>query len=148
MLYSDAILILDKIKKDSNKFYQILVKRISATECKIPKQELEKQLKVLDAEYARLLENYFLQKVTSKYFKTKSEELNDKMITIKDLLNTSTNIKTQVALLERKFNMFLELMKEEPRNEIELIRMMIEKVVIDKTSNNKYGVKIKYKFEL
>ena len=44
--------------------------------------------------------------------------------------------------------MFLELMKEEPRNEIELIRMMIEKVVIDKTSNNKYDVEIKYKFEL
>ena len=125
-----------------------MIKRISAIECKIPKQELEKQLNVLDAEYARLLKNYFLQKVTSKYFKTKSEELNDKMITIKDLLNTSTNIKTQVALLERKFNMFLDLMKEEPRNEIELIRMMIEKVVIDKTSNNKYDVKIKYKFEL
>ena len=106
------------------------------------------KLKNLDAEYAKLLENYFLQKVTSKYFEKMSKELNDKINDVKDLLNASTNIKTQVALLERKFNMFLELMKEEPRNEIELIRMMIEKVVIDKTSNNKYDVKIKYKFEL
>ena len=148
MLYTDAILVLEKIKKDTNKFYQILVKRITATECKIPKQELEKKLKNLDAEYAKLLENYFLQKVTSKYFEKMSKELNDKMNAIKDLLNASTNIKTQVALLERKFSMFLELIKEAPRNEIELIRMMIERVEINKTADKQYDVKIKYKFEL
>ena len=148
MLCTDAISVLEKIKKDTNKFYQILVKRITATECKIPKQELEKNLKVLDAEYAKLLENYFLQKVTSKYFEKMSKELNDKMNVVKDLLNASTNIKTQVALLERKFSMFLELIKGEPRNEIELIRMMIERVEINKTADNQYDVKIKYKFEL
>ena len=125
-----------------------MVKRITAKECKIPKQELEKKLKNLDAEYAKLLENYFLKKVTSKYFENMSKELNDKMNDVKDLLNASTNIKTQVALLERKFNMFLELIKEEPRNEIELIRMMIERVEINKTADNQYDVKIKYKFEL
>ena len=148
MLYTDAILVLEKIKKDSNKFYEILVKRITTAECKISKQELEKKLKNLDAEYAKLLENYFLQKVTSKYFGKMSKELNDKMNAIKDLLNASTNIKTQVALLERKFSMFLELIKGEPRNEIELIRMMIERVEINKTADNQYDVKIKYKFEL
>ena len=148
MLYTDAILVLEKMKKDTNKFYQILVKRITVKECKIPKQELEKNLKVLDAEYAKLLEKFFLQKVTSKYFEKMSKELNDKMNAIKDLLNASTNIKTQVTLLERKFNMFLELIKEEPRNEIELIRMMIERVEINKTTDNQYDVKIKYKFEL
>ena len=63
------------------------------------------------------------------------------MNVIKDLLNASTNIKTQVALLERKFSMFLELIKEEPKNEIELIRMMIESVVINKTADNQYDVK-------
>ena len=105
-------------------------------------------MKGLDTEYARLLENYFLQKVTSTYFEKMSKELNDKINAIKDLLNASTNIKTQVALLERKFNMFLELIKGEPRNEIELIRMMIERVEINKTADNQYDVKIKYKFEL
>lgn len=89
-----------------------------------------------------------MQKVTSKYFENISKELNDKMNSIKALSNTSTNIKTHVALLERNFNMFLELMKEESRNEIEFIRMMIESVVINKTANNQYDVKIKYKFEL
>ena len=36
----------------------------------------------------------------------------------------------------------------QPKNEIELIQMMTEKVVISKTVINQYDVKIKYKFEL
>ena len=70
------------------------------------------------------------------------------MISIKELLNQNVNIKSQLVLLERKFNMFLDTLENEPKNEIELIQMMTEKVVISKTVINQYDVKIKYKFEL
>ena len=89
-----------------------------------------------------------MQKVTTKYFENKSKEINDKMISIKELLNQNVNIKSQLVLLERKFNMFLETIEKIPKDEIELIRMMIEKVVISKIDKNQYDVKIKYKFEL
>ncbi len=148
MLYVDAISTLKEIQKNSTKFYQTLEKRITSSFCKIPKQELERKLKQLDVEYAALLEKYFMQKVTTKYFESKSKEINDKMISIKELLNQNVNIKSQLVLLERKFNMFLETLENEPKNEIEFIRMMTEKVVISKTAINQYDVKIKYKFEL
>lgn len=51
-------------------------------------------------------------------------------------------------MLEYKFNMFLETLEIEPKNEIEFIRMMTEKVVIYKIANYQYDVKIKYKFGL
>ena len=70
------------------------------------------------------------------------------MNSIKELLNQNVNIKSQLVLLERKFNMFLETLENEPENEIEFIRMMTEKVEIVKDSNNQYDVKIKFKFEL
>ena len=89
-----------------------------------------------------------MQKVTTKYFECKSKEINDKMISVKELLNQNVNIKSQLVLLERKFNMFLETLENEPKNEIELIQMMTEEVVISKTVINQYDVKIKYKFEL
>ena len=98
--------------------------------------------------YAALLEKYFMQKVTTKYFESKSKEINDKMISIKELLNQNVNMKSQLVLLERKFNMFLETLENDPKNEIEFIRMMTEKVVISKNAINQYDVKIKYKFEL
>ena len=90
----------------------------------------------------------FYKKITTKYFESKSKEINDKIISFKELLNQNVNIKSQLVLLERKFNMFLETMENEPKNEIEFIRMMTEKVVISKTAINQYDVKIKYKFEL
>ena len=89
-----------------------------------------------------------MQKVTTKYFESKSKEINDMMNSIKELLNQNLNIKSQLVLLERKFNMFLESLEDIPQDEIELIRMMIEKVVISKIAKNQYDVKIKYKFEL
>ena len=147
MLYGDAISTLKEIQKNSPKFYQTLERRITINSCKIPKQELEKKLKQLDGEYASLLEKYFMQKVTIKYFESKSKEINDKMNSIKELLNQNVNIKSQLVLLERKFNMFLESLEDIPQDEIELIRMMIEKVVISKIAKNQYDVKIKYKFE-
>lgn len=52
-----------------------------------------------------------MQKITTKYFESKSKEINDKMISIKELLNQNVNIKSQSVLLERKFNLFLETMK-------------------------------------
>ena len=148
MLYVDAVSTLKEIQNNSIKFYQTLEKRITSNSCKIPKQELERKLKQLDVEYAALLEKYFMQKVTTKYFESKSKEINDKMISIKELLNQNVNMKSQLVLLERKFNMFLETLENEPKNEIEFIRMMTEKVVISKNAINQYDVKIKYKFEL
>ena len=148
MLYRDAIFVFKEIQKNSTKFYQILERRITCNSCKISKQELEKKLKQLDGEYASLLGKYFMQKVTTKYFESKSKEINDKMNSIKELLNQNLNIKSQLVLLERKFNMFLESLEDIPQDEIELIRMMIEKVVISKIAKNQYDVKIKYKFEL
>jgi hypothetical protein len=56
MLYGDAVNVLGEISKNSDKYYQILVKRITVNDCKISKQELEKRLKVLDVEYAALLQ--------------------------------------------------------------------------------------------
>lgn len=136
MLYVDAVSTLKEIQNNSTKFYQTLEKRITSNSCKIPKQELERKLEQLDVEYAALLEKYFMQKVTTKYFESKSKEINDKMISIKELLNQNLNIKSQLVLLERKFNMFLETLENEPKNEIEFIRMMTEKVVISKTAIN------------
>ena len=56
-----------------------------------------------------------MQKVTTKYFESKSKEINDKMISIKELLNQNVYIKSQLVLLERKFNMFLETLENEPK---------------------------------
>ena len=89
-----------------------------------------------------------MQNVTTKYFASKSKEINDKMSYVEELLNQNVNIKSQLVLLERKFNIFLESIENTPSDEIELIRMMIEKVVISKIAKNQYDVKIKYKFEL
>ena len=49
-----------------------------------------------------------MQNVTTKYFESKSKEINDKMSYVKELLNQNVNIKSQLVLLERKFNIFLE----------------------------------------
>jgi hypothetical protein len=91
---------------------------------------------------------HFMKKITTKYFESKSKEINDKIISFKELLNQNVNIKSHSVLLEYKFNMFLETLEIEPKNEIEFIRMMTEKVVIYKIANYQYDVKIKYKFGL
>ena len=84
-----------------------------------------------------------MQNVTTKYFKSKSKEINDKMSYVKEILNQNVNIKSQLVLLERKFNIFLESIENTPSDEIELIRMMIEKVVISKIAKNQYDIEIK-----
>ena len=44
--------------------------------------------------------------------------------------------------------MFLESLKITPKNEIELLHMMIEKVTIIKDNSSTFDIKIKYKFEI
>ena len=56
----------------------------------------------------QLYQKIFKQNVTTKYFESKSKEINDKMSYVKELLNQNVNIKSQLVLLERKFNIFLE----------------------------------------
>lgn len=44
--------------------------------------------------------------------------------------------------------MFLESLKIKPKNEIEFLRMMIDKVTITKDNSTTFNIKIKYKFEI
>ena len=55
-----------------------------------------------------------MQNVTTKYFESKSKEITDKMSYVKELLNQNVNIKSQLVLLERKFNIFLESIENTP----------------------------------
>lgn len=143
ILINDINITLNQIKEDKESFYQILKERILKKNSKLSKKEINDNLKKLHLSYSKLLENSFLNNITTEEFEFESEKINNKINCYNEELKKSDDIEVELVLLERKFNMFISNLKEEYSNDIELIRSVINRVKI--YTNN--DIEIIYKYE-
>ena len=147
VLYQDALKIIELATNNQAQLYDIFKRKLfGRQECSIDK--LQKRLNDLNEEYSELLELYFLKKIPESIFTAKAEQLKRKIRINEEGIENLGNIQTQLSLYEIKFKKFLEALKTDPKNRLEIIRTAIEKVYIEEvTDKYNFRITIVYKFE-
>lgn len=147
ILYTDALNVIECCKFDKDRFYEIMKNKLFNGK-EFDKSKIEAKLKSINNEYSSLLERYFNQLVTEEIFENKSKTLLLKIKELEMQKETCADIQSKLAIFEVKFQKFLEEIKNEPKDMIELIKFVISKVYINSIDKDKnVDITIVYKFE-
>lgn len=147
VIYTDVINIIRCIKFDQTRFYNLFKEKLFGGGKYNVQAEVEK-LKLLNEEYARLIEAYFDGKVSEYDYNKRSQKLQCDIKETELKLEDSNDYETKLSIFQIRFQKFLSKIENIPVDKFEIIRMAVSKVYINKVApNKKFDISIVYKFE-
>ena len=147
VLYQDALNVIKLCSENKDKFYYIFRKRLfNSFDYDIGK--LKMQLDKVNEKYSILLEKQFNNYISDFDFQTKSFEYLSKIKELEEKISSCNKNNEKLKIFEIKFNKFLESIRMVPTQKLDLIRLVIKKVVVNKIiSTTNFDITIHYKFE-
>ena len=145
VLYKDAVNVLQVYEENPSKFQKNAFKKFDETLASIEYNQLKKQKEAIDLAIEHLFEDKLEGIITQQIYNDRINKLKRNNKQIEEMLFKYEQLPLDRKLQEKKFEEFKKsLCNIDKANTLELIRIMIESVIIYK--DNK--IKIKYKFQL
>ena len=105
-------------------------------------------LRMLNEEYAKLIEKFFDGKISEHDFHRQSQKLQCNIKEIELKLEDSNDYETKLCIFQSKFQKFLSKLETISVDKFEIIRMAVSKIYINKVEpDRKFDISIVYKFE-
>lgn len=147
VLYQDAINVIKMCSENKEKLYYIFRKKyFNVYDCNIV--TLKSQLDKTNEKYSILLEKHFNNYISDFDFQSKSYEYLNKIKEIEEKISSVNKTNEKIKLFEIRFKRFLENIKILPCEKLDLIRLVIKTVVVNKIiSPHNFDITIHYKFE-
>lgn len=147
IIYKDAMTLLKLCKENSARVYNVYKEKLF-NGAEFDENNIKQELKRLNEFYSKLLEGYFDKTISEFDFERKSKNIIKQINECEELLNSSKEKQSEITLFNIRFGKFLESIKETPKDTIELIKLVVKCVYINKKPiNNKFDITIVYKFE-
>lgn len=147
ILIQDCANTMEECENRQEQFYIAYEKRLMQQD-NCNKEKLKDELDSCNQTYSKLLEQFFSEKLSEIDFENKSIQLKNKISELEQQINKCDFMLGKVKLFEIKFKRFINNMKNLPNNDLDIIRCLISKVVVNKIySPFKFDITIVYKFE-
>ena len=146
-LYLDALELIQRCRHDKDKLYSFYKKRLFNKD-EFNKEKIKKQLKDLNKDYEKVLEDYFAGKMSDSVFEIEAKKYSSKIKKVEDLLEHADEQVAKIDVFNLRFKKFIDKLKEVPMDRYELIQMLISKVyIIPQERENEFDITIVYKME-
>jgi hypothetical protein len=146
-LYIDALELIQKCSQDKDKLYSFY-KKIIFNNAEFNEDKLKQQIKELNRDYERVLEDYFAGKISESIFETEAKKYSSKIKKVEQLLENTDEQIAKIDVFNLKFKKFIGKLKDVPMDTYKLIQMVISKVYISPLeSENEFDIAIVYKIE-
>lgn len=148
VVYNDIINIIQQCLENPERLYNYYkTKLFNGKEYR--KDKLEDSLKLANEAYSRLIENYYNQTITELEFKKKSIKMIDVIHELENQLKDCKDNQIVIKTFDIKFKRFLEQIKNIPQNKLDVIRMAVDRIYVERCCGyNDFDITIKYKFEI
>ena len=146
-LYLDALELIQRCRHDKDKLYSFYKKRLF-NNAEFNKDKLKQQLKELNRDYERILEDYFAGKMSDSVFENEAKKYSSKIKKVEELLEGADEQMAKIDVFNLKFKKFIDKLKEVPMDRYEIIQTVISKVYINPLdAENEFDITIVYKIE-
>jgi len=146
-LYLDALELIQRCRHDKDKLYSFYKKRLF-NNAEFNKDKLKQQLKELNRDYERILEDYFAGKMSDSVFENEAKKYSSKIKKVEELLEGADEQMAKIDVFNLKFKKFIDKLKEVPVDRYEIIQTVISKVYINPLdAENEFDITIVYKIE-
>ena len=146
-LYLDALEMIQKCRHDKDKLYSFYKRRLF-NNAEFNKDKLKQQLKELNRNYEKVLEDYFAGKMTEAIFEIEAKKYSSKIQKVEELLEGADEQMAKIDVFNLKFKKFVDKLKEVPMDKYEIIQSVISKVYVKPLDvENEFDIIIVYKLE-
>jgi hypothetical protein len=146
-LYLDALELIRRCRHDKDKLYSFYKKRLF-NNAEFNKDKLKQQLRELNSDYERVLEDYFFGKMSENVFETEAKKYTSKISKVEQLLEGADEQMAKIDDFNLKFKNLIDKLKEVPMDKYEIIHSVISKVYISPLKlKDEFDITIVYKLE-
>ena len=146
-LYLDALEMIQKCRHDKDKLYNFYKRRLF-NNAEFNKDKLKQQLKELNRNYEKVLEDYFAGKMTEVIFEIEAKKYSSKIQKVEELIEGADEQMAKIDVFNLKFKKFVDKLKEVPMDKYEIIQSVISKVYVKPLDvENEFDIIIVYKLE-
>ena len=147
VLLKDALNVIQCCNDKENRIYSVFKKKVIHTG-NFDISNLKSRLDKVNERYSILLEKNFNNLISEYDFQIKSSELQEQIKEIEQQIASCNQANEKLKLFDIRFNRFLEDIKTLPEQKLDIIRLVIKKVLVNKIySPNKFDITVCYKFE-
>lgn len=147
IIYKDVVKFIKACNIDSERIYNVFKAKLYGTQT-VGLDVLQGRLNRLNEKYMSLLEQSFSNRITQALFERESCILLKEIKETESAIENYSSIEADVEILKLKFGKFINSLSKLPVDKIELIKLVVARIYINKFQGDKLDITIMYKFEI